>query len=72
MLFRSQLLEEGKSGEMIDKILPGKEEKFRRETALLTQAFVKDPTKTVGELLTEKIHKMGENIQVGGFVRYEM
>jgi len=71
-IWRAQLTEEGKSGEMIDKILPGKEEKFRCETALLTQAFVKDPSKTIGELLTEKIHKIGENIQVGGFVRYEM
>lgn len=71
-IWRAQLAEEGKSGEMIDRILPGKEEKFRRETALLTQSFVKDPEKTVGELLTEKIHKIGENIQVGGFVRYEM
>jgi elongation factor Ts len=50
----------------------GKEEKFRNENALLTQPFVKDPSKTVGELLTEKIQKIGENIQVGGFVRYEM
>lgn len=71
-IWRAQLLEEGKSGDMIDKILLGKEEKFRRESALLTQAFVKDPQKTVGDLVTEKIHKIGENIQVGGFVRYEM
>lgn len=42
------------------------------ERALLTQAFLKDPAKTVGEVLTEKIHKMGENIQIAGFVRYEV
>lgn len=71
-IWRAQLMAEGKSAEMIEKIMPGKEEKFRRDSALLTQAFVKDPNKTVGELITEKIHKIGENIQVGSFVRYEM
>ena len=43
-----------------------------QELALLSQAFLKDPSKTVSEVLTEKIHKMGENIQIGGFVRYEV
>lgn len=71
-IWRAQLVQEGKPAELVEKILVGKEEKFRNESALLTQSFVKDPTKTVGELLTEKIHKMGENIQVGSFVRYEM
>jgi elongation factor Ts len=42
------------------------------ELALLTQAFLKDPSKSVSEVLTEKIHKIGENIQIGGFVRYEV
>ncbi len=71
-IWKAQLIQEGKPAELIEKILAGKEEKFRSENALLTQPFVKDPTKTVGELLTEKIHKMGENIQVGSFTRYEM
>lgn len=71
-IWREQLATEGKPAEMIEKIMAGKEDKFRRENALLTQPFVKDPSKTVGELITEKIHKIGENIQVGNFVRYEM
>lgn len=71
-IWRAQLEQEGKPTDLIEKILLGKEEKFRSENALLTQPFVKDPTKTVGELLTEKIHKMGENIQIGSFIRYEM
>ena len=71
-IWREQLVSEGKPSEMIDKILLGKEEKFRRENALLTQSFVKDPSKTIGDLITEKIHKMGENIQIGDFTRYEM
>lgn len=72
VLWREQLAKEGKPAELVDKILAGKEEKFRNDMALLTQVFVKDGEKTVGELLTEKIHKIGENIQVGGFVRFEM
>lgn len=71
-IWQAQLAKENKTKEIIEKILAGKEEKFRNENALFTQVFVKDTSKTVGELLTEKIHKMGENIQVGGFVRYEM
>jgi len=70
--WREQLAQEGKTGDMVEKILSGKEEKFRTENALLTQSFVKDPSKTVQELLTEKIHKIGENIQIGGFVRFEV
>jgi elongation factor Ts len=71
-IWRAQLVAEGKPAEMIEKIMVGKEEKFRRDNALLTQPFVKDSSKTVGDLITEKIHKIGENIQVGSFVRYEM
>ncbi len=71
-MWRAQLVAEGKPSELIDKILVGKEEKFCHESALLTQPFVKDPSKTVGDLVVEKIHKIGENIQVGSFVRYEL
>lgn len=71
-IWREQLATEGKPAELIEKIMVGKEEKFRHDLALLTQPFVKDPTKTVGELLNEKITKIGENIQVGSFIRYEL
>jgi len=62
----------GKSEEILENILKGKEKKFREERALLTQPFVKNPDMTVGELVTQKIAKVGENIQVGEFVRYEL
>lgn len=71
-IWKAQLQQEGKPVEMLEKILPGKEKKFREEFALLTQSFVKDPSITVGELLTEKIGKIGENIQIGEFVRFEL
>lgn len=67
-----QLKSEGKPEAMMEKILEGKEKKFRQEAALLSQPFVKDDSKTVEELIAEKIGKIGENIQVGGFVRYEL
>lgn len=71
-IWRAQLSAEGKDEKLVEQILQGKESKFRAEQALLSQPFVKDPDKTVGELITEKIHKIGENIQVGAFIRYDM
>ena len=67
-----QLKSEGKPENMLEKIMAGKEEKFRREMALLTQAFVKDPKVTIDEVIKEKIGKIGENIQVGEFVKFEL
>lgn len=71
-IWKAQLLEEGKNDEMIEKILIGKEKKFREESALLTQAFVKDSSKTINDLIIENISKMGEKIQIGAFVRFEL
>ena len=71
-IWAEQLKNEGKPAEMLEKIIGGKEAKFRNEVALLSQPFIKNPDLTVGDLITEKIHKIGENIQVGAFTRYEM
>jgi len=71
-IWNVQLTAEGKNTDMIAKILPGKEKKFREEAALLTQPFVKDPSLIVGDMIAEKIGKIGENIQVGEFVRFEL
>jgi elongation factor Ts len=46
--------------------------KFVSERALLTQEYVKEPDKTVGELLQETIQRLGENVVVRRFVRYEL
>lgn len=67
-----ELKQQGKPENLHGKILEGKEKKFREELSLLTQPFVKDPERTVGELVTEKVAKIGENIQVGDFVRYSL
>lgn len=68
----AQLEAENKPKEIMDKILEGKEKKFRQDLALLTQPFVKNPDETVAELINEKITKTGENIQVGKFSRLEL
>lgn len=67
-----QLKNEGKPENIIEKILAGKEDKFRRERALLTQSFVKNPDQTIEDLVKEKVGRIGENIQVGEFVRFEL
>lgn len=71
-IWAEQLKNEGKPAEMLENIMSGKEAKFRAENALLTQPFIKNPDLTIGDLITEKIHKIGENIQIGAFTRYEM
>lgn len=71
-IWEEQLRQEGKPEEMFGKILEGKEKKFREENALLSQPFVKDPSLTVQDVLTEGVQKMGENIQIGEFARFEV
>lgn len=71
-IWKSQLLSEKKPASVHEAILLGKEKKFREESALLTQDFVKDPSKKMGDVITEMVAKMGENIRVGEFVRFEL
>jgi elongation factor Ts len=61
-----------KPDQVIDKIVEGRLNKFYEETVLLDQPFVKDPSKTVGELVTEKVSKTGERITIRRFTRYKM
>src|SRR6266576_4410495 len=61
-----------KPDQVIDKIVEGRLNKFYEESVLTDQPFVKDPSKTVGELITEKTSKTGERITVRRFTRYKM
>ncbi|HYO64268.1 MAG TPA: translation elongation factor Ts [Pyrinomonadaceae bacterium] len=61
-----------KPEQVIDKIVEGRLNKYYEEAVLLDQPFVKDPAKTVGDLLTEKVSKTGERITVRRFTRYKM
>ncbi len=61
-----------KPDQVIDKIIEGRLNKFYEEFVLLDQPFIKDPAKTVDELVTERIAKTGEKITIRRFARYKM
>ncbi len=67
---RDQAAKSGKPAQVVDKIVEGKLEKFYAEACLLDQPFVKDPDKTVGQLVTAAVARIGENIQVRRFARF--
>ncbi len=71
-LYREQALEEGKPEAVVDRIVEGKLKKFYGESVLLEQPFVKDTDVTIERLIAEKIGKLGENIQVRRFARFEL
>ena len=63
---------QGKPPAALQKIIEGKLEKYYSTICLLDQPFVKQPDKTVKDILTEKVAKIGENIQIRRFVRYQL
>jgi len=71
-VFVAEVAEQGKPENIRDKIVDGKMKKFFQESALLEQAFVKDPDKTVQELVTEVAAKTGERIQIARFARFQI
>jgi elongation factor Ts len=71
-IYTAQMLEEGKPEKMIAKIVDGKIEKFYKEVCLMSQQYVKDPQKTITDVLKETIAKIGENIQIKRFVRFQI
>ena len=71
-VLKAQALEEGKPEKVIDKMVEGRLEKFYKERCLLEQPFIKDPDKTVQELIHEHVARIGENINVRRFARYEL
>ena len=70
-IIKAQALNEGKPEAAIEKIVTGRIDKFFAEACLLEQYFIKDPDKTVQQVLTEKIANIGENITIRRFVRFE-
>jgi elongation factor Ts len=71
-ILSAQALAEGKPEKVIAKMVEGRIEKFYKEHCLLEQAFIKDPDKTVQQLIHESVAKIGENINVRRFTRYEV
>jgi elongation factor Ts len=69
-VYLAQVAEEGKPENIRERIVEGKISKWFKEVALLEQPFVKDPDKTVGQLVTEISAKTGEKIEVARFARF--
>ena len=68
----AQAAESGKPANIIEKMVEGRINKFVAEVSLLEQPFVKDPDITVGELMTRQVTKLGENLSIHRFVRYQL
>lgn len=71
-ILKAQALNEGKPANIVEKMVEGRVDKFYKEICLLEQPFIKNPDLTVEQLLNEKIAKIGENISIRRFVRFEM
>ncbi len=71
-IFRQQALDSGKPENIVDKIITGKMDRYFAESCLMEQQYVKDPDKTIQDLLNELIATLGENISVKRFVRFQI
>jgi elongation factor Ts len=72
MIYEGQAKEMGKPPAAWPKIIEGKLEKFYQESCLIEQAFIKDPAVIVKDLLAQKIAKIGENMNIRRFTRYQL
>lgn len=71
-ILKAQALNEGKPEKIVEKMVEGRIGKYYEEYCLMEQTFVKNPDKTIDQLLNEKISTIGENISIRRFVRYEL
>lgn len=71
-IYHAQAVEMGKPEKMIDKIVEGKLNKFFQENCLMNQQYVRNPDITIGDLLNDVIAKIGENIVIRRFVRFQL
>lgn len=69
---RNRALEEGKPENILDKIVEGRLEKYKDEVVLLRQAYIRDDSKTIQDLVNELVASMGENIIIRRFERWEL
>jgi len=69
-IFTAQAKDSGKPDNIIEKIVEGRVQKYFQEVCLIEQPFIKDPDKRVGDLITETVATLGENITIGRYIRY--
>ncbi|KJS29290.1 MAG: elongation factor Ts [Desulfatitalea sp. BRH_c12] len=71
-IYRAQALETGKPEKMIDKIVDGKVNKFFKESCLMSQAYVRDPNKSISDYLNEVVAQTGEKVTIKRFARFQL
>lgn len=71
-IYQKQFQNSGKPKKIIEQIIEGKLNKYKKEISLLDQNWIKDESKTIRDLIEEHIAKLGEKIEIGRFVRYEI
>jgi elongation factor Ts len=71
-IYRNKALNDGKPEKIVERIVAGQVEKYKKTNCLLSQEFVKDSDKTVQEIITDAIVTLGENIQIGRFTRFSL
>ncbi|MCE5284756.1 MAG: translation elongation factor Ts [Pelosinus sp.] len=71
-VLRVQALNEGKPANIVEKMIVGRVEKYYKEVCLMEQQFIKDTDKTITQLINESISKIGENISIRRFTRYQL
>jgi elongation factor Ts len=71
-ILRHQALNEGKPEKIVDKMVEGRIEKYYKEVCLLEQPFIRDPEISIQDLLNQKIAKIGENLSIRRFARFEV
>jgi elongation factor Ts len=71
-IFEEQARESGKPENIVAKMVDGKVESYYKEVVLLSQPWIREPKKTIGDLVKEASARVGENIQVRRFVRFQM
>ncbi len=71
-VYKALAIKEGKPENIIDKIVDGKVQKYYKDVCLMSQQYIKDPQKTIADLLNESVSVIGENIQIKRFVRFQI
>ena len=71
-ILKAQALNEGKPAQVVEKMVEGRIKKYYKEVCLLEQEFVKDPSRTISQLVGDATNKIGEKISIRRFVRFQM
>ncbi len=71
-IYKEQMKDSGKPEKILEQVIEGKLNKYKQEISLMSQLWIKDDTKTIRNLIEEAVGKIGENIEIKRFVRYEI